>query len=362
MKIFLSVFIFFYFSVFLNAQSILDNIGNKNYISIKGYDYIDGYATSREWNKILEVIAEQNAFPENLDLENNVYLLFNGIKNENELVILHTKNGELTDRFIEQDNFYIIWIDDNIYDNHELFIEVKERESFLERDFSNIKSWFSGGLRGEQEYKDTTYYYFYNVRKIERMVIPSDINITFTITNGGKEQFNRTYSFVNHEISYFNVALGVTLASIQQQSLLIKSNQLYVSDKAKSEWQGKFILGFNFHLGRDIDDWNPNYKIWEGSFWNEFHKRLNLFVGLEISGKPFDALFAGIGLSLTKDIQLNVGSVFLSTTKVSGGEDVGEFKTLDDVKKFFPSKYEPQFYFGLSFTTSAVSSMLGIKK
>lgn len=356
----------FSLSILLNSilfsQNLLDNLGNKNYIAIKGYDYIDGYVQAREWDKLLEVIEEQNVFPEKVNTDNNVYLLFNGIKNENELVVLHTKNGEPTERFIEQENFYIIWIDDNIFDDHELFIEVKERESFLERDFSNIKSWFSGGLRAEQEYRDTTYYYFFNVRKIERMVIPSDINITFTITNGGKEQFNRTYSYVNHEISYFNVALGVTVASIQEQSLLIKSSQLYVSDKAKKEWQGKFILGFNFHPGRDVDAWNPNYKFWEGNFFDEFYKRLNLFIGIEISSKPFDALFAGLGISITKDIQLNTGAVFLSTTRVSGGEDVGEFKSLDDVKKFFPSKYEPQFYFGLSFTTSAVSSMLGLKK
>lgn len=349
------------------AQSSFDpdSLGDKKLFQIKRYNYFLDYIAEKKWEEMTKDIIKESGkeVVQNYNPSRDVYILFTGIKDLNEFQVIHRNKSGLTDRIVEAENLYLIWIDDELKDDYEITYEISERASALQKDFASIKSWFTGikteanVTRGD----DKVFNYYYKIIKMNGLICPADIKISLKILNAGSVKSEREVSYINHEISYYNVAIGVSATPGKEKNFLIKDKQLYLSNNVRDEWQGQFILGFNFHLGRDVDAWEPAYIPWKGEFWSDFHKRLNLFVGLEISGKPFDKLYAGLGLNITKDIQLVSGLVWSNNAQLANGE-VGDINSLDDIKNFFPKKYEPKVYFGLSFSTAAVTRMMGLGK
>ncbi|MCK6613912.1 MAG: hypothetical protein L6Q47_06710 [Ignavibacteriaceae bacterium] len=352
--------------LFPQAVSGADSLGDKKLFQIKRYNYVLDYIAEKKFEEITKDIikADGKSVIPGYNPEEDVYILFSGVKDMNEFQLIRRDDKGLTDRIVEAKNVYLIWIDDELNDDYEINYEIHERETALQKDFASVKSWFTGlktdanTTRGD----DAVYNYYYKIIKLEGVICPSDIRISLKVLNQGKVKAEKDASYINHEISYYNVALGVSASPGKEKNFLIKDKQLFLSNNVRNEWNGQFILGFNFHFGREMDSWNPSYIPWEGEFWSDFHKRLNLFVGLDISSKPFDNLYAGLGLNITKDIQLVSGLVWYRSTQVSNGEDVGDVNSLDDIKNFFPKKYEPKIYVGLSFSTFAVSKMLGLTK
>jgi hypothetical protein len=345
------------------AQVNNDSLREKSLFQISGYDFIPDMIAERNWEEIIKEIFLRTPSKNfsKFDPYKNVYILFTGIKDLNELKIIHKDKDGQTDRIVDCENIFFIWIDDNFQDDYEINYEIKKRASALEIDFNSMKNWFTGKrevneTRGGEQITN----YYYKILPLHGVVIPSDITIYINISSYEKQKHSTSLSFINHEISYFNFAIGISAAKGTEKSFLIKDKQVFISDKIKNDWQGKFILGFNIHPGRDIDDWNPSYKFWENEFWDGFQKRLNLFVGLEISSKPFDNLFAGIGLNITKDIQIIMGTVFANVTQAKNGESIGDINSVNDLKNYFPKKYEPKIFFGLNFSTSMITRMLGL--
>lgn len=351
--------------LFSQTSTGADSLGDKQLFQIKRYNYFLDYIAEKKWEDMAKDIvkaAGKESVPD-FNAARDVYILFTGIKDLNEFQVIHRNKAGLTDRLVEAENIYLIWVDDELKDDYEISYEISERASALQKDFASIKSWFTGiktesnNTRGD----DKVFNYYYKIIKMNGVICPADIKISLKVVNGGTVKSEREVSYINHEISYYNVAIGISATPGKEKNFLIKDKQLYLSNNVRNEWQGQFILGFNFHLGRDVDAWEPTYIPWKGEFWKDFHKRLNLFAGLEISSKPFDKLYAGLGINITKDIQLVSGLVWSNNAQLANGE-VGDINSFDDIKNFFPKKYEPKVYFGLSFSTSAVTKMLGLTK
>ncbi len=361
---FTAVILFFIIFAFrLHSQDIVDSLGDKKLLQLSGYNVFLEYISDKKWEEIVkEIYRSGEEKIQSFNSRENVYILFVGVKDLNEFHIIHRNEKGATERIVEQENVYFIWLDDDLKDDYEVSFEVVKRASALQKDFNSIKSWFAGlktdadQTRGPGE----KFSYYYKILKIENIVIPCDINIGLKVLNSSTEKYSTSVSYINHEISYYNISLGVSATSGVEKNFLIKDKQLYISDKGKKEWQGQFILGFNFHFARDVDDWDPSPKVWTSEFWNSFHRRLNIFTGLEISTKPLDNLYLGLGINITKDIQMTGGIVWRNNAQLNNGQDVGDINSIDDLNNYFPKKYEQKFYFGLSFSTGMVARMLGV--
>lgn len=358
MRLLNTAFIIFVSSLLCFGQ---DDLSGKKSFSITGYNFFLELTAKKQWEEIAKEVIQRGHKDHKYDPVENVYLLFVGIKDANEMQIVHKNKNGLTDRILDKENIYILWIDDEAKDDYEISYEIKKRASSLEKDFSSMKSWLTGFKDDAEKTRgsSTVIKYYTNLIKLKGVVSPADINVSISVSNDGKSKYASSFSYINHEVSYFGIALGVTAAKGTEKNFLIKDKQLYFSDNAKNDWQGKFMLGFNFHIPRDVDSFDPSAEIWTGEFWRDFHKRLNLFVGFELSSRPFDGLFAGLGLNITKDIQLNFGSMFVNNIQLKQGDSVGDINSISDVKNFFPKKYESKFYIGLNFSTVMVSKMLG---
>lgn len=359
----LSASLMIFFSLLTFAQDNEGNFGNKKIFQISGYNYFLDFLAENNFSEMTkDLLDADEQYQNTFNLEENVYILFVGIKDLNEWRIVHSQDGAATERLVAEENIYFIWIDDEMDDDYEITYEIKERASVLEKEFNSMKNWLNG-VKDEANVSRGTnkkFSYYYNVTKLNGVISPADIYITSHVINKGLDKYDNSTNFINHEKSYYNFSLGVSATNGVEKNFVISNKQLLISDRAKSEWQGKFLIGFNFHFGRDVDSWNPSYELWTTEFWNDFHKRVNLFVGFELSARPFDNFFAGVGLNITKDIQLSFGTMLNSAVQANSGESIGDINSLQDIKEFFPSKYEPKMYLGLNFSTGMISKMLGL--
>lgn len=359
----LSLSLIFFFATINFAQDQGGDFGNKKIFQISGYNYFLDFLAEKNFSEMIgDVLGADEEYQKSFNPEENVYILFIGIKDLNEWHIVHKEGGTPTERLVAEENIFFVWIDDDANDDYEITYEIKERASVLEKEFNSMKNWLNGVKDEANVTRGTNkkFNYYYNIMKLNGTVSPADIYITSHVINKGVDKYNNSTNIINHERSYYNFSLGVSATNGVEKNFIISNKQLLISDRAKSEWQGKFLIGFNFHFGRDVDAWNPSYEVWTSEFWGDFHKRLNLFVGFELSTRPFDNFFAGVGLNMTKDIQLSLGTMLNSTTQIKSGESIGDINSLQEIKEFFPAKYEPKFYFGLNFSTGMISKMLGL--
>lgn len=204
-----------------------------------------------------------------------------------------------------------------------------------------------------------------------RVKDPCDIVIS-------QKSFKDDLTFTIHERNFAGLQTGVVNSKLALNNFSISGGNLVVTpnDQQKTDWKSNLFAAIEFHAPRDIDNFQPIWKVLFGSnpypdhkqhkflhswLYNVLLDRISAYGGLKISKDPLSNLYAGFNYAITKEFAINLGWTWANqvTPQVTAIGDIGN---LSDAIAYAKRKYSgPQFSIGVSFAPTAVIDMLGIK-
>lgn len=321
----------------------------------------------------------------------DLILFFNGIENLNSYLVYDTRINEfLSGSSVEAESMIAIWIDDSQEDIYQFSIQVVKKKSALSSDM-DFMSGLLNKLLGVGERGRGEVNYYLNAEYIEDIgPAPSDIKITIKQISqqrlsgergedGTAEVFTGDFDNIiaidqntifyytqtevklrNSDITNFGLSIGASYTNVNEKVItpdIAASNLFTVSKDVTSAWKGKAMVLFYVQPDRN-SDWQPTAAFWTDEFYYNFFSRFSLNVGMSISERPFDQLFAGVGFSITGAIDLIGGLALINTPTANSTFTFSQVQSFDDIKKTLPGKYEPNFFIGVGVRISQLAKIL----
>jgi hypothetical protein len=339
---------------------------------------------SKGLNKVLDgFITENNKMPDAI-------LFFNGINGKSEWQ-LYDSTAQHISKLIYGQSIAIICVDNLPDVVYQVDINIEKLEPYLETEakaiFSIALSLFSPVKKGAKGLNELDTNYFIKCDWANKITTPSNINVSIkqvsssrlingNIPNTGKMENiiaitdSKVYYYRKSDIIVKNVerrfigfSIGVSYAQsntalIAPDPALNDLNILKVSKGLGKQWKGNAIFMISLYPGIETD-YTPNNNIWRiGDFICDFPKRFSLNFGFNINDRPFDFLYAGLGIRFNSISDLLLGINFNSSPKNGSSISLLKVSTLTDVSKLFPTKYESGMFFGLSIRILDAISLL----
>ncbi len=181
-----------------------------------------------------------------------------------------------------------------------------------------------------------------------------------------------------HDKNIVTLQIGVENTNYSLKNFSISSGNLVVTPDSsqKKSWKSNLFVVAEFHLPRDVDNFQPLWKAlfgkntYEGKDKNGFYHsrlynvtldRIGVYGGFKVSQDPLSNLFAGFNYAISKEVYFTLGWTWTNeiTPQVTS---IGNITSLSDAEKYAKRKYSTgQFSWGLSFVPSAIISALGLK-
>jgi len=336
--------------------------------------------------------TEQLIKPLVVDMPNaDLILFFNGIENRNSYLVYDTRINEfLSGSSVEAESMIAIWIDDSQEDIYQFSIQVVKKKSALSSDM-DFMSGLLNKLLGVSERGRGETNYFLNAEYIEDIgPAPSDIKITIKQISqqrlsgergedGMAEVFTGDFDNIiaidqntifyytqtevklrNSDITNFGLSIGASYTNVNEKVItpdIAASNLFTVSKDVTSAWKGKAMVLLYVQPDRN-SDWQPTAAFWTDEFYYNFFSRFSFNVGMSISERPFDQLFAGVGFSITGAIDIIGGLALINTPTANSTFTFSQVQSFDDIKKTLPGKYEPNFFIGVGVRISQLAKIL----
>lgn len=309
-------------------------------------------------------------------------LFFNGKDGKNETVLLN-KEHEIVEKLVYANTIAIIWFDDVKDNNYQLDINVERQKSSLLQDLKAFKDIFgvlkpTGKSRGElQEYylaadlitgigpapstvkidiKQLTHR-----KNDENISSAGNFDNIITITENTVYYFTKTsVEIKNVEIRYFALTIGVAYSSSNEKLIepdVDKINVLQVKNGVSKDWKGNAMIMISLLPGIE-SDFAPSGEFWTSNFYEKFWCRFSLNVGFQISERPFDKLFLGLGFRVTDYVDLLFGINFTNQPENNSSFSLSKVSSFSDLSKILPYHYENGTFFGLAIQASKILKML----
>lgn len=285
--------------------------------------------------------------------------------------ILH-KNNE-TDRkwdeyLLNTKKILLVLIGDenNLQDAH---ISIEKEKSWTEKSWGDLAGLVNliemmglskvSGMKNQVDSLSVRYVFL----KKEKVRSPCFINVTYSSSAD-------PIAVKIHEKNYIDFQVGVSASQLSKNQFKIQNKQLIVSlnDDQKKEWKSNLNVLLNiFPFGRDIDRVDPIFmlKIRDkkiGPAAKEFIKnRIGVHAGMKLSSDPIESFYFGLNLAFSQKININAGWSWINTIRPAV-YDIGDITTLANAMDYVNRQYSGHFYWGVSFSPSAMVDILGLKK
>ncbi|SNS93152.1 hypothetical protein SAMN05421640_1673 [Ekhidna lutea] len=202
-----------------------------------------------------------------------------------------------------------------------------------------------------------------NVRLVElahnKINPPSEINYIYKLADSDN---NDTIKIDIKEKIRANLKLGITSAQVERSLFKIDNKQLIISPDSvqTEEIKQHLALNFVFRPFYHTDEYKP--KFFKYDYENNVLKRLGIIGGFNFSLTPFDNLYLGVSYDLSEYFTFVTGYTWNNILD-SDTIDIGDISSVKDALSLARKDYgDRQLFFGLSFSPSTITKILGIKE
>lgn len=365
-------------SVVINSSSLTDTLNNL----MMSNRPLGAIYSSLQRGNIIEVILDR--FPKLQESDFDI-LFFMGVNNKNSHIIVDPKTNEELTKLHYGSRLLVIWLDNLKDSSHYQFsIHIKrENKTFWDYLTSFISVLYqikqgnlaTGKTRGEHAEYQLGAELFNDIGPAPtRIQLTIDKifqsgksdedmrNISDIITVGENNIWYRTRTEItvdNVVKKYFGIKLGASF--VRQQDFFVQPKDssgtfLQVKNGSAHNWYGRPFVLFSLLPGIDND---LEFSKW---FWNDFEHsfdRLSLDVGFQLTERPFDELFAGLGFDIIGESSITLGLALMNRpgTNSSFSVDKITLTNLNDLREILPYKYQPSVFIGFSVTTSTIGRL-----
>jgi hypothetical protein len=189
----------------------------------------------------------------------------------------------------------------------------------------------------------------------KKLMAPGVLSFSVPYFKEGKVAL-QSASFKIHERNHLAFSLGVPTSQLDKKQFSLNNDTLKVAldSTQKEEWKSNLSVGLEFYpFGRDIDRFTP---IWKKPLYRPW-ERMGFYGGVKLSSKPLDAIYAGISMSLSKEVALIAGVSWIKTADVQDAT-ASDGADLEKAMKETSMSREQAFYLGITLSPSLMLKSL----